>query len=632
MSPLLKNSAHNFKAGNTANHLDQWGETTGDPWVREMVKGVKINFCQQPAQLRPAVPFRLSPEERQIVTSEVSKLLEKGVIEETVPVQGQVLSNVFLRPKPNGQYRLILDLTDLNKAVEYEHFKMTSLQTALDMTRQDCWMGSVDLKDAYYSVQVAVEHRKYLRFMWEDRLYQFMVLPNGLACAPRVFTKILTPVYANLREEGFECFPYIDDSFVVADTKGKCREAMTRLCQTLDSLGFTIHQEKSNLEPAQSLVFLGFEINSVEMKVKPTQDKKEKLVRAAQDVLTKEWSSIREIAGLIGLMVAYSPAVQYGRAHVKELELEKNIALKQAKGNFDGKMRVSQRARRDIVWWMHNIQEGEKCIGQDSPEITIFTDASTEGWGAHREQTTAGGRWTQEEAQDHINVLELRAILLALKSLVFEKGKHVKVYTDNTTALAYVKNMGGVRSQPCNEIAQMIWEWSEAKAIWLTIAHIPGSQNTLADFMSRNFSDNIEWEISDKNFNRICKMFGKPQVDMFASRLNNKLPCYVSWAPDPGAWEIDAFTLSWTDHFLYLFPPFSLVGRVLRKVLAEKAWAVMVAPDWPSQAWYGTLMSTAHRRIYFRKRKGNLVPWGNPRNGEFMDSCQLVACLFWHES
>ena len=48
-------------------------------------------------------------------------------------------------------------------------------------------MASVDLKDAHYSVPIHQEHQKYLKFEWQGQLYQFICLPNGLACAPRLF-------------------------------------------------------------------------------------------------------------------------------------------------------------------------------------------------------------------------------------------------------------------------------------------------------------------------------------------------------------------------------------------------------------------------------------------------------------
>ena len=214
-SPFL-NTVHNFRAGNICRKVDRWLKLSGDPWVIATVQGADIPLEDLPVQERVPYPFRLSDFEKGIMEQELGKLLAKGVIEETAPVQGQVISNVFLRPKASGGFRVILDLTDFNKNVEYEHFKMTTLQTALSMLRPNCWMGSVDLRDAYYSVPMAQGFRKFLRFVWNGRLFQYVGMPNGLSSAPRTFTKLLAPVYAELRVGGHECFPYIDDSFVVS--------------------------------------------------------------------------------------------------------------------------------------------------------------------------------------------------------------------------------------------------------------------------------------------------------------------------------------------------------------------------------------------------------------------------------
>ena len=592
-----------------------------------MVEGVKIPFERDPVQVRQPFPFRLGLEEKEVMSGEVLKLEQKGVIERVYPEEGQFVSNVFLRPKATGGFRLILDLTELNKFIEYEHFKMTSLQTALDMVREGAWMGSVDLKDAYYSVGIDWSYRKFLRFYWQGQLFQFVGMPNGLACAPRIFTKLLVPVFAELRVEGRECFPYIDDSFVIANDWAGCRETLHQLCQGLDKLGMVIHLEKSVLEPTQQLTFLGFVIDSVGLTVTLTQDKKDKFVRAASQVLEKDWLTIREVAGLIGLMVAYQVAVQYGGAHLKGLEREKNEALAKERGNFDGFMRISARGRRDIDWWLLAVGAAQKKIRLETPEVEICTDASLEGWGAHRGDIAIGGRWLEEEAEEHINMLELKAILFGLKSLCGREDEQVKVLTDSITALAYVKHMGGVKSAKCDEVAKQIWDWLESNEMWVTIAHIPGSLNVTADFKSRNFQDNIEWELDDKLFARVCKTFEVPDVDLFASRLTKKVEVYVSWNPDPEAWKIDAFSFKWTNALFYIFPPFSLVGKVLRKILGDKARAILVVPDWPGQPWYGRLQAVAKRKLRIRSRKGNLWNRGKPDNEEFVSKCPLGVYL-----
>ena len=294
---------------------------------------------------------------------------------------------------------------------------MSLLHTAMDMMRLDCWMAFIDLKDAYYLVLVKDSDRKFLRFRSGDTLWQFRVLPNGLACAPRFFTKLLSPPFAHVREKGIECFPYIDDTFVVADTFDKCQESVRVLEGLLEELGFMIHQEKSEFVPVKKLTFLGYCLDSEEMMVSLTEDKKEKFIRAASDLLRKNSPTIIEVSGLVGLMVAFSVTFNYGTAHLKGLEKEKGDASKLAAGNFDSRMSLSFEAREDICWCLRNIRQSGQTLRRPKPHLVVFTDASNEGWGAHVGSATAGGRWTAEELSDHINVLELRAILLELQSL-----------------------------------------------------------------------------------------------------------------------------------------------------------------------------------------------------------------------
>ena len=86
-------------------------------------------------------------------------------------------------------------------------------------------------------------------------------------------------------------------------------------------------------------------------------------------------------------------------------------------------------------------------------------------------------------------------------------------------------------------------------------------------------------------------LFKKPVIDLFASRLNNQVPQYVSWHPDPGASYIDAFTVDWHTLFFYAFPPFSLITRCLQMVIADEAEGILITPVWPStQIWFTQLV------------------------------------------
>jgi len=83
-------------------------------------------------------------------------------------------------------------------------------------------MVSIDRKDAYYSVLVATDHRKFLMFAWDGKFYQYTCLPNGLACAPRYFTKLSKLLFSIVSKESFICTNYIDDCPLYAKTEEEC--------------------------------------------------------------------------------------------------------------------------------------------------------------------------------------------------------------------------------------------------------------------------------------------------------------------------------------------------------------------------------------------------------------------------
>lgn len=629
--PAINNNKPTLQAGAIVNHFYNWTQLTSDNWVLECVKGYKIPFLFEPIQFRVPHPFSLTQEEREFVSAEINRLLNKGVLRQVAPVEGQWLSNIFLRPKSNGKFRMILDLTMLNKLIEYRHFKMFNLNTALDLLSMNCWMASVDLTDAYYAVPIAAEHKKLLRFNWGGRLFEYQVLPNGLSPGPRLFTKLLKPIYGEMGELGHICFPYIDDSFIMGNSRQECEDTVNTLTHMFETLGFTLNREKSQLVPDTKLVFLGFEINSELMIVSLTDDKKEKLRGLTAEILNRKFTKIREVAGLIGLMIAYTPGVEYGGAHCKALERNKIKALKRAKGDFGDMMWLSQDARDDIMWWISNMNN-PRIIRRAQPDVELFTDASESGWGAHTQEHQTGGRWLQVET-DHINVLELKAILFGLKSLCRISNSHIRVRTDSTTALAYVKNMGGTRSGKCLSVSTDIWNWAQQNNNWLTITHIPGVENVLADLRSRKFSDHLEWSLNPEIFEDMCETFGYPEVDMFASRSNFKLGKYVSWEPDPDSWRTDAFTFAWTDMYVYCFPPFRILPRVIRKIQADRANALVVAPLWTGQPWFPLLRKHATAYKDYPRSPANLAGQGRLQqdtDAGLIKATKLTAYLFWH--
>lgn len=581
--------------------LKHWEKLTFDHQILGWVKGVQLEFVEEPEQMYTPGQLKFTPEEHKNVADAIQDFLCKGILEKTVHETGEFISHIFPRTKKSGKTRIILNLSKLNCTIKYEKFKLDSIKTVTNMIQHGCFMGSIDLTDAYYSIKVEKRDRKYLRFFWEGELYEFCRLPQGLTSAPRIFTKLLKPVFALLRSQGFESSSYLDDTFLQGDSFQECLKNIQATKETLRKLGFKVNEEKSVLIPTQEIEHLGFVINSMDMTISLTQNRKSGLKQTAKEVLgNKEEVKIRLVAKLIGLIVACEPAVEKCFLHYRGLELDKIQALKFSRGNFDANMTVSDRGILDINWWLENIDFCQRSLLTKPTDFDLYTDASMVGWGAYlpKLDLRASGVWSSEEQELHINVLELKAVLLGLESLCQSmKDVHILLHIDNMTAVAYVRQFGGTHSIPCNEVALNIWNWAEIRNIWLSSTHIEGVNNTEADRLSRGRisaaktrSNITEWSIHPEICNQLWDDVEKPDVDLFASAVNAKCTKYVSWTAEADAWKVDAFSFSWTDIYFYAFPPFALLHRVLKRVQEDQATGLLVAPCWTTATWFPRLL------------------------------------------
>ena len=245
----------------------------------------------------------------------------------------------------------------------------------------------------------------------------------------------------------------------------------------------------------------------------------------------------------------------HGPLFYRQLEIDKVMALKASKGDFDVPLLLSVLSRSDLKWWSIHIHTTSNPVSQGNPHITIYSDASLNRRGGVINELSPGGPFSKEEMTFHINYLESLACFLTPQTFCSVlRDCHIKAMIDNTTVISYNNNMGG-RTTTCNSVTRKLWLWCIERNFWVTAAHIPGKLDVLADTESRQIFHDTEWKLDRLVFDRISH---------FASRRNFQLRPFISWKPNPEAFAIDAFSISWKEHNFFAFPPFAIIDRVLQ--------------------------------------------------------------------
>ena len=513
-------------------------------------------------------------------------LVAKGAVELAPLPSPGFYSRLFVVWKTSGSWRPVIDLSHLNRFVDASHFQMETIQSVLLSVRQGDWMASIDLKEAYLQVPIHPSSRHLLRFVFRGKVYQFKALCFGLSTAPQVFTRVMAPVSAILHSMGIRMRRYLDDWLVQSSS----RDSLVRDLQTVlglcHELGIVVNPQKSNLVPSQIVQYLGVVIDSISFRASPSQDRISRLQSTADAFRSSASPPASLWLSLLGVLSSLAHLVPGGRLRMRSLQL----CLHRSWDRLDlqAPVPVSLVCLQDLQWWLHL----PRLSSGVSPDLHFWSDASDVGWGAHLERQVASGLWDSGQAALSINARELLAVHLGLRQFQSSlRGMTVAVFCDNTTAVAYLRKEGGKRSPLLNSLAQEILRWTESLSIRLAPQFLPGSQNVLADALSRPHQlPHSEWSLNRDVFQSLRRLW-PVQIDLFATSDNHRCSIYFSPLHDPRSAGTDAFLQSWDGLQAYAFPPVSLIPRVLAKLRASSGTELtLVAPHWAQRPWFADLL------------------------------------------
>jgi len=583
-------------------------------WVQ---RGVRIKFVRRPPEsfhLGKSL-YQLTPPQQLWWEKERARLLEAGAWE---PAQcRRFVSKAFLVPKPGvNSWRLVLDLRYINSFCAAYRMRMETLKKLQRLMTGGEWMASFDLRDGFYALGIAPEHRKYFTFQVAGEYLQYAALPMGWNGSPWVFTKftqVLTTFlraprmapqrrrFTQVRKTPGEpnwgipgVLHYLDDFLIVAPTRDALVQQMGIVEEAVAALGLTINLEKSSWEPTQQIKHLGLGIDSVRNIFFVTADKQAKLRAAATRMMcassaSKRWVTARSVASFTGLAQSVYLAVPPARFHLRSLH-----DCLSTQRSWSSRVKLSHQALQDLQWWKSlPARWNGRSIWRSPATASLHTDASKTGWGGVVDSLLpAHGFWRQRQRRCHITLLELKAVRFTVEAFIAElRGKTVLHWCDNQAVIQVLTNVTS-RSPELMKELRKLWRLLDLEDITLRTRYIRSAANVWADRLSRRENQD-DWMLGWKYFEALETLYGPHTVERFATPNNTHLVRYNSEFHAPGSEGVNALAQSWLLENNFVNPPWFLLDKVAQKLREEGGTATVVAPYWPGETWWAPLQDMA---------------------------------------
>ena len=232
-------------------------------------------------------------------------------------------------------------------------------------------------------------------------------------------SKIVRPLVRYWRGQGLRAVVYLDDGIIAVEGEEAASRASEAVKDDLRKAGFVIHVEKSQWEPTRNILWLGFELDLEEGKIKVPRDKLTRLQEILENWKVEERIPAKTLASLIGKIVALSIAV----GPVARLMTRSLYAVLSSRTSWFQKLTISQEAKEELSFWEEYLPrlQGQNIWQSPSAVRVVYSDASGTGYAGYTVEhgsAVAHGQWSRWEADQSSTWRELRAVGQVLQSFV----------------------------------------------------------------------------------------------------------------------------------------------------------------------------------------------------------------------
>ena len=604
-------------------------------WVMDTLKfGYCLPLTKVPAQYEEHNNAS-AIENMDYVRQEVQSLVAQGVVEITKEKPHCVSPlTVVTKEKLDGQVkrRLCWDGSrHINLLLKEQKVKLSHLGVALETSLEGDFQLKYDLQSAFHHIKMHKSHTQYLGASYVDKkgtkIYiVFLFLPFGVASAVHCITKMLKPIVSHLAEKGIRHTIFIDDGRVSGSSLETTKEHFKYTLEVLCKAGWQVSWPKTDKpeDASRRKEYLGFVIDTDQMRVFLTEDKKSTVANSIKSLLHQPGRAIKSkaLAKTLGLMISLEPALgnfPLTFARLAYHELEQSVE----KFGWKGHLTISQEALRSLETFLSRLNEFDgamiktaataisviSIIGPPNDYLKTKTipnhvknlpkeiwcgDASDAAVCAYSintgKETYFIGKLQPDECKLSSGGRELITVKKALKAQSLSCGprkENTLLYwlTDSTNLVTFLTKGS---TKPAIQ-AIVIEVLSLARALNCTLQPIhllrDDPRIAIADAGSKA-PDTDDWSIDQASFAWLNKELGPFTIDCFADESNKKVCRFFSNFLCPSGLGIDAFSHSWDQENCWICPPVKSILSVIKKLSIVKGRGVLIVPKWTTASFW----------------------------------------------
>ncbi|OXA42471.1 Transposon Ty3-G Gag-Pol polyprotein [Folsomia candida] len=413
--------------------------------------------------------YRVSPHKRTLITQHVKKMLELGIIRESNSPWASPINLV----KQGDEYRCTLDYRKLNKCIPNDPFYIPHMDSLLERLGPARFFTKIDLRKGYWQIAMHPDSIKYTAFICHEGKYEFLRMPFGLSIAVAKFQRFVNNLLKNAR--GVFADAYLDDIIIYSSTWKEHLKHVRFVLEQLQAAGLTANVAKCSFG-LTTISYLGFIISPDGVSTDP---------RKTSSILEFPIPhNPKEVKRFLGLCGWYRHFIKHFSSKSEPLN-----ALLRGTQLFiwgEAQQKAFDLLKQELI---HTVT---LALPDFHKPFVLRTDASGVGLGAvlsnrdldgtDRPIAFASRSLSHAERNYDGPELEGLAIIYAFKKFEhYLDGREFHLETD-ARALTYIHKHKDVNSK--------IMRWAlRIQDFQFTVSHIAGTQNVVADALSRAPTD-----------------------------------------------------------------------------------------------------------------------------------------------